>query len=123
MYTEDTVLDYGSYRGMKIKDVPKRYLVNIYRTGGREHEKLKEWVNTNIDKFPILKLENKGGEFVTFICDKRTYPTKKAAMDSIVKPMSKNHKPVPIRAYECEICSGWHLTSKPDRRFNNEGQE
>lgn len=123
MYTEETVLNYGSCKGMKIKDVPRRYLINIYRSGGKEHDKLKEWISANIDNFPTLKLENMRGEFVPFICDKRTFATKKAAMDSIVKPKSKNHKPVPIRAYECDICSGWHLTSKPDRRFNNEGQD
>lgn len=123
MYTEDTVLDYGGYKNTRIKDLPSIYMINVYRSGGKEHEKLIEYIQANIEKFPILALyAKKGGKaIVTFKCDKRTFPTKKDAMESIVKPPTKTrNKPIPIRAYECPICSGYHLTSKPDRRFQNE---
>jgi len=122
MYTENTVLSYGAYRNKMIKDVPPNYLINVYRSGGKEHEKLIEWVQANIEKFPILALyAKKGGPIVTFKCDKRTFPTKKDAMESIVKPKTKTkNKPIPLRAYECPECSMWHLTSKPHRRFENE---
>jgi uncharacterized protein (DUF3820 family) len=120
MYTDETVLDYGKYKGKKLKDIPRQYFVNTYRSGGDDHAALKEYIEVNKDKFPaltILFLKNSAAPPVTFICNKRTYPTKRAAMDSIVKPTSAPKKPVPIRAYECPECSGWHLTSKPDKRF------
>lgn len=123
MYTEDTVLNYGSYRGKMIKDLPTEYIINVYKTGGKEHSKLKEYIGDNISKYAALILYTHNKEPVPFKCEKRTYPTKKAAMDSIVKSKSKTDKKVPIRAYECDTCSGWHLTSKPDRRFNNEAQD
>jgi uncharacterized protein (DUF3820 family)/uncharacterized protein YlaI len=120
MYTDETVLDYGKYKGKALKDIPKQYFVNTYRSGGDDHAALKEYIEANKEMFPELAiyfLKNSATPLVTFICDKRTYPTKKAAIDSIVKPTSKTSKPVPIRAYECPDCSGWHLTSKPDKRF------
>lgn len=120
MYTDETILDYGGYKNTRIKDIPKIYLINVYRSGGKEHEKLIEYIQANIEKFPILALYvKKGGPVVTFKCDKRTFPTKKDAMESIVKPKTKTkNKSAPIRAYECPDCSMWHLTSKPDRRFD-----
>lgn len=124
MYTEDTVLSYGKYKGKMIKDIPKDYMINVHITGGEEHAELKKYIEANLDKYPGLPFlswfNKKSYVMVTLKCTKRTYPTKKSAMDSIVKPKSKTDKKAPIRAYECPICSGWHLTSKPDRRFEKE---
>lgn len=121
MYTEDTVLDYGKYKGKKIKDIPKDYMVNVHITGGEEHAELKKYIEANLYKYPGLThlswFNKKSDVMVQFKCTKRTFPTKKSAMDSIVKPISMPKKPIPIRAYECEICSGWHLTSKEHTRF------
>lgn len=121
MYTDETVLNYGKYKGKMIKDVPKDYLVNVHITGGDEHAELKEYIEANLDKLPGLTMlswfKKKRDVMVTFICNKRTFPTKKTAMDSIIKPTSKNQKKAPIRAYECPKCSGWHLTSMPIELF------
>lgn len=122
MYTDETVLDYGKYKGKKLKDIPNQYFINIYRSGDDNHVALKEYIETNKERFHILVLHFIKKDLsppVTFICEKRTYPTKKAAMDSIVKPISKPKKPVPIRAYECPECSGWHLTSKEIEKFKS----
>lgn len=123
MYTEDTLLTYGKYKGKMIKEIPKDYLVNVHITGGEEHAALKEYIEANLDKFPGLTMlswfNKKKDVTVQFICDKRTYPTKKSAMDSIIKPKSKQQKKKPIRAYECEKCSGWHLTSMPIETFKS----
>lgn len=121
MYTDETILDYGKYRNKKIKDIPKDYFVNVFITGGDQHVELKKYIEANLDKFPGLTMlawfDKKQDVMVQFKCNKRTYPTKKSAMDSIVAPTTKSSRPVPIRAYECPECSGWHLTSKPDKRF------
>ncbi len=118
MYTDETVLDYGKYKNKKLKDIPSDYFINVCKTGGNEHTELKKYIEENIGRFPgisifVFKHTN---EFVPFICEKRTYPTKKAAMDSIAQP-TKQQKKKPIRAYECEKCSGWHLTSMPIELF------
>lgn len=124
MYTDETVLNYGKYKGKMIKDIPKDYFVNVFKTARYQQPELTEYIQANLYKFPDLTLiawfNRKSDVLVQFKCNKRTYPTKKSAMDSIVKPKSKTDKKVPIRAYECKVCSGWHLTSKPDRRFQNE---
>lgn len=124
MYTDETILTYGSHKGKALKDIPKDYFVNVFKSGGDEHTDLKEYIEANIDKFPGLQFigwfKKKSSVMVQFKCDKRTFPTKKEAMISIVKPKSKTNKPIPIRAYECPECSGWHLTSKPDKRFETE---
>jgi hypothetical protein len=124
MYTDETKLKYGKYRNTMIKDIPKEYLVNAFKTGGNEHDELKGYIESNIELFPGLAMvawvKKKMNCQITYKCAKRTFPTKKDAMDSIVKPKSKTNKPIPIRAYECPECSGWHLTSKPDKRFSTE---
>jgi hypothetical protein len=121
MYTDETILDYGKHKGKMLKDIPKDYFVNIFKSARDQHPELTEYIEANLDKFPGLTLiawfDKKKDVMVTFKCNKRTYPTKKSAMDSIVKPTSKPKKPVPIRAYECPECSGWHLTSKEIERF------
>jgi uncharacterized protein (DUF3820 family)/uncharacterized protein YlaI len=120
MYTDETVLDYGKYKGKMLKDIPKDYFVNVYISGGDEHAKLKMYIEANLQKFPglttIAWFNKKQDVMVEFKCNKRTYPTKKSAMDSIVIPKTKSNRPVPIRAYECPECSGWHLTSKEYER-------
>lgn len=127
MYTEETVLTYGRYTGKMIKDVPVDYLINVFKTGGDEHAALKEYMEANADKYPGLTLigwfKSKRNVMVDFKCIKRTFPTKKTAMDSIANPKSKQKGKRPIRAYECPVCSGWHLTSKPDPRFNTSTEE
>jgi hypothetical protein len=120
MYTDETVLTYGKYKGKMLKEIPDEYFINVCTTGGEEQAELKKYIEANINRFVAVSLfALKKSPPIDFICLKRTYATKKAAMDSIVKPTSKSHKPVPIRAYECPECSGWHLSSKPDRGYQN----
>jgi hypothetical protein len=123
MYTDETILSYGRYKDKMLKDIPREYFINVYKSAGEEHAVLKQYVDANKEKYPelaIFFLRNNAVPPVTFICNKRTYPTRKAAMDSIVKPTSKPKRPVPIRAYECPECSGWHLTSKEIEKFKTE---
>lgn len=34
----------------------------------------------------------------------------------VKRAKSRDGKPVPIRAYPCDLCGGWHTTSQPLRR-------
>lgn len=49
-----------------------------------------------------------------YICDKIAYYCKKVANDAlkIIRETEQDHKK-PVRSYECEKCSQWHLTSIP----------
>lgn len=38
----------------------------------------------------------------------------KIQLSRIMREDQREHK-VPVRAYKCEFCPYWHLTSKPDR--------
>lgn len=61
---------------------------------------------------------------ITFLCAKITYPNKVEAKFELknIRECKQKHKK-PIRAYECPICSGWHLTSKPDSNFIKFGNQ
>lgn len=120
MYTDETLMPKGKYRLTKLKDVPANYLWTIWVcNGGGTDPHLKEYIKANLDRIREEKDVTilRDTEMVTFICEKRTYATRKAAMESIIKPTSKTQKKAPIRAYECPKCSGWHLTSMPIELF------
>jgi len=57
-----------------------------------------------------------GGEIV---CIKRRYKTKpQAELELQLMHACNNDKHrVPVRAYPCEYCKGWHLTSQPRNSF------
>jgi len=114
MYTDETMLAKGKYKFWKLKEVPPKYFLNIHENGGSNDPDLKEWIINNLERLQANK-ESFGvaPPVVPFICDKRTFPTQKDAKASLAKIRNvsgENQKP--IRAYECPICSGWHLTSK-----------
>lgn len=123
MYTDETLMPKGKYRLTKLKDVPANYLWTIWVcNGGGTDPHLKEYIKANLQRIQNQKDWSKGlsgDTFVPFICEKRTYATRKAAMESIIKPTSKSQKKAPIRAYECPHCSGWHLTSMPIEIFKS----
>lgn len=53
-----------------------------------------------------------------FGCKKKSYPSKTIAEMHMISQQKRNnsfnqHKKVPIRAYFCRKCVGWHLTSQP----------
>ena len=136
-YTDETILTYGKYKNRKLKDIPKEYLINIWKTskGGGDTE-MRVYLKDNIDRIKELHRRTRGvgskskasapkneisNQIVAFICNKRTFPTKKAALDSIVNKggkKGKKEKPMPVRAYYHPKCSGWHLTSKSLSQYN-----
>jgi hypothetical protein len=54
-------------------------------------------------------------------CMKATHPTWDAADQALRRiraralRSARDHHGLPIRAYRCSTCSGWHLTSSPER--------
>ncbi len=47
-------------------------------------------------------------------CDKISYPNEKEAKFKlkVIRDSNQKHNK-PVRAYECEVCGGWHLTKIP----------
>lgn len=114
MYTDDSIMPNGKYKAWRLKDIPVKYFTTIWDNGGGGNPLLGEYIKNNLDRFRLTgkySLEPPSAP-ITFSCKKRTYATKKIALENIIKPKSKQIKKAPIRAYECKKCSGWHLTSK-----------
>jgi hypothetical protein len=124
MYTKESLMSWGKYKLQKIKDIPSKYFLALYDSKQLDKDvELKEYVEYNLDIFrkeeSISPLNNiRPLEIVHFICEKKTFPTKKDAQQSLKKIRSAggNHEK-PMRAYECPKCSGWHLTSMPYETF------
>ena len=53
-----------------------------------------------------------------FICTKSRYASEKMALIDIKRfAKESTRKEIPIRAYHCDKCNSWHLTSRPDIDF------
>jgi uncharacterized protein (DUF3820 family) len=114
MHTDDTILTTGKYKFTRLCRVPPDYLLAVYKDKNFPDKELAEYVRENIGRI----MQRKRGEVPTpelkRICEKITYLSEKDAKFVIAKArdnVQENKKPV--RAYECEKCSGWHLTSIP----------
>lgn len=57
-----------------------------------------------------------GGEVV---CMKRRYKSKpQAELElQLMHACNNDQHRVPVRAYPCDLCKGWHLTSQPRNQF------
>lgn len=109
MLTENSILTIGKHKFKLLKNVPKEYLFSIYENQNPSYPELLEYVNANIDsiKNKVVIIENP-------VCKKQSYFNEKIAKQKLleIKANPQKHKK-PIRAYECDKCSNWHLTSKP----------
>lgn len=120
MYSFDTIIDKGRYKFYRLGDIPATYFMTIWENqkGGGEPN-MKEFITTNLNLIKERKnlmLSPKLGK--KFICTKRYFPTKQDAKNSLSKIREVNQtEDRPVRAYECEYCSGWHLTSMPIEIF------
>jgi len=132
MYADETILPYGKYKNHKLKDIPREYLIDLWVSskGGWDPE-MREYLKENIARIKEIHWRTRGigsksslrknkapNQMATFICNKRTFATEKAALESIIdRDKRKNGKTRPVRAYECHKCSGWHLSSKSLSEF------
>lgn len=122
MYTDETIMPYGGYRGYPIKNIPIKYFENVLKNKKDARPELIEYIMANAKRLniaipnytPKLNLPKyvRAEDLIPFICDKKTFPTKKDAQNSLktIRSVGGEHKK-PQRAYECPKCSGWHLTS------------
>ena len=117
-YDDNTILTFGKYKFTKLCRVPPDYLLSIYKDKNCPHKELVDYVHENIGRI----MQRKRGEVptpkLTMICDKIPYPTEKAAKFEInrIKVLEQENKK-PVRCYECDKCSAWHLTSIPHEEW------
>lgn len=116
MYTDDAILTFGKYKFTKLKQIPFEYLDALSKSCRcipfpEEFNKYVEQRRVKADPIEVLKSPEVG-----FVCEKITYANQKIAKIALKRIRNicatKGGK-APIRTYECEKCSGWHLTSKP----------
>lgn len=116
-YTDNTILTKGKYKFTKLCRVPPQYLIDLFNHGDKRDPELYDYVKENSLKI-LLRLN---GEMETpkFIkCQKIAFPTEKDAKKEIRRISETKSKLKPQRAYQCEKCGGYHLTSKSVEEFN-----
>jgi len=118
------VIPFGKHRFSRLRDVPLNYLLGIKgnRTYSVIYADLMQFIEANISliragvsPFPAVKE-------VLAICYKYQYASEDEAKKHLREIRNKGqnstrHK-LPIRAYQCDICPFWHLTSRPERFFS-----
>lgn len=115
-YTDNSILTLGRYKFTSLFRVPAEYLLNIYYKENKNNKypdrELIAYIEKNLEK---IKQRQELGETVPVLerlCEKITFPSEKDAKYQIkqIREKEQKHKK-PVRAYECEKCGGWHLTS------------
>jgi hypothetical protein len=116
MYTDNTILTKGKYKFTKLCRVPPKYLIDLFNHGDKTDPELYEYVKENSIQI-LLRLNGqiKTPKFIT--CQKITFPNEKDAKKEIRRIAETQSKLKPQRAYQCEKCGGYHLTSKTVEEF------
>jgi uncharacterized protein (DUF3820 family) len=116
LYTITTLITFGKHKFKRLYEVPADYLLLIHQNPkGCPDRFLVKCIEHHLEK---IKSPDWGTIIIQRIeedrCTKSVYPTKKdarIALQAIRNSPGKHKKP--IRSYECDKCSGWHLTSMP----------
>lgn len=112
-YSDNSIIISGKYKFTLVKNLPVKYLLKIYSSNNRNDKLLFNYVKENIEK---IKARSSGKKVVEIKCDKIAYVSRKEARFHLKRireiEIEQMHKK-PIRSYECEKCSAWHLTSMP----------
>ena len=130
MITSDSIMKFGKYKNRKISTVPLDYLIQTYKstihsTKNDDHKEFNEYIESTLDipvlnpKVSILKAVD---DFAKNMCPKEFFISQSDAkyrLDYIRKMNVNSDKKIPVRAYECEKCGYWHLTSRPMNGYGN----
>ncbi len=116
MITEDYIIPNGKYKGCKLNVVPDAYLIENYKN--LNDPLLREWIEDNKVKKSYLKTTWK--KTMIMPCFKNSFSSEKEANKELRRIYEKSKiktKKKPIRAYQCEHCLCWHLTSQEKKSF------
>jgi uncharacterized protein (DUF3820 family) len=112
-YTDDTPILFGKYKFTRLSRVPAEYLLTLLKNKCPDKDII-TYIEQNIESIKArLNIEVPPLELP---CDKVIYVNEKEAKLHLsnIRSKEQDHKK-PIRAYECEKCGGWHLTSQEKR--------
>lgn len=145
-YNDNSILTSGPYAFTSLKRIPAKWLLNIYnldktskypprRKGGRHPDrKLIEYIERNLEAIkerefkPVEEVaglghKRRGKNGIQLTCEatgKLLYASEKDAKKDLRAAQQSSSEKKPIRSYECEHCSGWHLTSIPYKKWKGE---
>jgi len=127
---DNSLITFGRYKFTALCRVPVDYLFSICKQNtnnfrknsdpyNQEKEEIKQYVKDNLE---ILVLRKEGiiqPLELKQTCHKVSYFTEKIAKQVLksISLIDQDHKK-PIRVYECEKCSNWHLTSQTLEEYN-----
>ena len=114
MYADDTILTRGKYKFTSLCRVPPEYLLNLYAKKNKANPELYEYVEKNLSLIKARAIGALEIPELHIVCKKIVYSSEKVAKAELkrISEMKNDHK-IPIRSYHCEVCGGFHLTSKP----------
>lgn len=119
--TGDDIIRFGKYSGKKVSELPYIYLINFYDQNFNSTNPLHKELIEYIESIRISKNKqnsdielSESGKMICKISRKIYFLSEKDARIELrrIRSMEQENKK-PIRVYECDMCSGWHLTSKP----------
>lgn len=114
MYEDDTILTKGKYKFTALCRVPPEYFLNLYLKKNKSNLELYEYVEKNLSLIKARQIGALEIPELHIVCNKIIYSSEKVAKAELkrISEMKNDHK-IPIRSYQCEVCGGFHLTSKP----------
>ena len=134
MITEESIMQFGKYKGKPLNTISDIYLKNFLRSNHYNgcHGELKELLDYLETKYGILTKASEEFEesinLVLNMCPKEVFTTESDARYRLkyINSFKSTHK-LPQRVYQYEKCGFWHLTSKEDRNYafksdNNNGE-
>jgi len=136
-YTDNSVVDLGGGHSLNLNEISVIKLLRKYRKHKKKTSNINQefitYVKSNLQRFydeaeasgnisvmdsikglGFIPMEKTREELLAEICSKEIYTSKKAANTALVKIKdSEQTNKKPVRSYECDECSFWHLTSIP----------
>jgi len=113
IYTETSLLTIeGKHKYKMLCNVPSGYLINLYQRPNKTGDpSLDVYIKDNLLK---LSTQSHLKAAPPVLCSKLRFTTEEEAIHALnqIKEAEQQHKK-PFRAYKCDKCFLWHLSSKP----------
>lgn len=120
MYNDNSILTWGKYKFTSLKRIPASWLLSKHKNTGIHDKELVAWVGENLDKLKERhesEIKNGKPAQITNTCTKYQYASQKEAEKHLSQIVQKGQQAsghlLPVRAYHCNRCPFWHLTSIP----------